>query len=276
MKNSYLICVLSIIVLFVIYYQYFLGPKKICDNGYFLIKKILDEDMINEIKDMSNKNNYSEIKIKIFENKKLKEFIKDNLGEKYVFQDYIWVIKKSFVHTCHRDNNSKYFNKGQKHRSYTMLIYLEDMQKCLSVVPLSHSNNNVILNFNPILDIYCNKGDAIIFDANLIHVGSFNKSENNLRLQFKISHVDDIDHLKYYQNFNKILNKEASTSRYLRYLQKNISCTLPIMSDISQTDNISSARGSSKGVKISMGQKIFSYLFYGDKDYYDLPDAELT
>jgi len=55
--------------------------------------------------------------------------------------------------------------------------------------------------------------------------------------------------------------------------QKNISCMLPILSTITQGENIRSARGTENGVKLGMFQKIFSFLFYGKSDYYDLPNA---
>ena len=52
--------------------------------------------------------------------------------------DYIWMIMKSNVHICDRDNNGLFFNKNQKYDSYTILFYLEDMDSCLDVIPKSH------------------------------------------------------------------------------------------------------------------------------------------
>ena len=48
-----------------------------------------------------------------------------------------------------------------------------------------------------------NDGIMIIFDANLIHVGTLLDSDNNIRIQMKVTHKDDIEVLSYYQNFNK-------------------------------------------------------------------------
>lgn len=43
--------------------------------------------------------------------------------------------------------------------------------------------------------------------------------------------------------------------------------------NLTQSENIRTARGSDNGVEVGILQKIFSYLFYGNKDYYDLPNA---
>jgi hypothetical protein len=193
----------------------------------------------------------------------------------YVFQDYIWIIKKSSVHTCHRDNNGDFFNEGQKHPSYTLLIYLEDMDKCLGVIPESHKDkDSYFFNFtNSVMNVLCNKGDAILFNANLIHVGTINDKDDNLRIQLKVTHKDDVERIMYYQNFNKILNKDNILPRYLRKAQKNLSCMFPGISNLTQSENIRSSRGSDNGIDIGISQQLFSYLFYGSADFYDLPNA---
>jgi hypothetical protein len=38
--------------------------------------------------------------------------------------------------------------------------------------------------------------------------------------------------------------------------------------------NITSVRGSENGVTIGHLQKIFSYLYYGDSNFYDLPNVK--
>jgi hypothetical protein len=192
-----------------------------------------------------------------------------------MFQDYIWIIQKSAVHTCHRDNNGDFFNKGQKYPSYTMLLYLEDMEKCLGVIPKSHTNKySYIVNFNNSVEhLLCEKGDIILFNANLIHVGALNKRHDNIRVQMKLTHKDDVPVLSYYQNFNKVLNKDNTMPDSVLSFQKNISCMFPYISNLTQGENIKSARGTDNGAKVGLGQKIFSYLFYGNSNFYDLPNA---
>jgi hypothetical protein len=201
--------------------------------------------------------------------------VADSISIEYILQDYIWIIEKSSVHTCHRDNNGTFFNAGQKHQSYTMLVYLESMDKCLGVIPSSHTSQykNALNITDNVTDIVCSAGDVIVFNANLIHVGTLVDKDDNLRIQMKISHPDDIEVLGYYQNFNKVLNKENSNPRLLRQMQRSTTCTFPFISDLTQSENIKTARGTSDGAQISDMQKWFSYLFYGRTDFYDLPNA---
>ncbi len=275
--------IFSILILFIILTGIFRknkierSPEKynLQKDGFTIIKNALSNDEIKTLKNYSDDNNYKNIKESIINNQNILSSLQKLSNNNYIFQDYIWVIKKSSVHTCHRDNNGSFFNKGQKYPSYTILIYLEDMDKCLGVIPKSHldiNNNNT--NFkNCIIDLLCNKGDIIIFDANLIHVGTINNNNNNLRIQMKFTHKDDIETLNYYQDFNKILDQENTIPKELLKFQKNLSCLVPYIANLSQKENIKSSRGTSNGAKISTIQKWFSYIFYGNSNYYDLPNA---
>jgi hypothetical protein len=245
------------------------------ENGVIVFKQILNNDEIKEFIAKCKKEQYNDVKTKISNHPKLLSLIKNHTTENHIFQDYIWIIKKSVVHTCHRDNNGDFFNKNQKYPSYTMLIYLEDMEKCLGVIPYSHKNINAynINIFDKVVNIPCKKGDVILFNANLIHVGCINKKDDNLRIQMKVSHKDDIDKLQYYQNYNKILNKDNELPIPIRKAQRNFSCMFPFLSNLTQNENIRTSRGSVEGTNIGILQQTFSYLFYGNKDFYDLPNA---
>jgi len=245
------------------------------EHGVKVFKNVLDANEINEIIEKCKNEKYNDVKTKLLNNVKILNLIKNNTSENHMFQDYVWVIKKSVVHTCHRDNNGDFFNKNQKYPSYTMLVYLEDMEKCLGVIPNSHKDiNSYSINiFDKVLNIPCKKGDIILFNANLIHVGCINKKDDNLRIQLKVSHKDDIDKLQYYQNYNKILNKDNELPIGIRKAQRNFSCMLPFLSNLTQSENIRSSRGSVEGANIGIFQQAFSYLFYGNKDFYDLPNA---
>jgi hypothetical protein len=97
--------------------------------------------------------------------------------------------------------------------------------------------------------------------------------DDHLRVQLKITHPDDLDALSYYQDFNKVLNKPNTNPSFVRRMQRRISCMVPAISNLTQQDNIRSARGTDGGATITTGQRIFSYLFYGDSSFYDLPDV---
>jgi len=242
--------------------------------GVCRFNDILDTTTVSGLLQDVKDENYKSVKNKLVNNQKIQKYISDTLGDKYNFQDYIWVIKKSSVHTCHRDNNGDFFNKGQKHPSYTVLVYLEDMHKCLSVIPESHlqKGSHGVNIVNNLQNVQCKRGDVIIFNANLIHVGTILEKENNIRIQMKITHKDDLQVLDYYENFNKLGDRQNPVHRSIRHLQRNLSCMFPILSDLSQDENIRTARGS-KEVQIGLGQKIFSLIFYGDPNFYDLPDT---
>jgi len=156
-----------------------------------------------------------------------------------------------------------------------MLLYLENMDKCLGVIPTSHhSEYSYMVNFtNSVEHLLCKKGDIILFNANLIHVGALNPRHDNIRIQMKLTHKDDIPVLSYYQNFNKVLNKDNTLPNSVLLFQKNMSCMFPYLSNLTQGENIKSARGSDNGASVGILQKIFSYLFYGNSKFYDLPNA---
>lgn len=245
------------------------------EDGFCIYKNVLNNEEIKNLKNNCKEGNYSIVQEYLLKNKNLNDLIQHATNKDYKFQDYIWIIQKSAVHTCHRDNNGDFFNKNQKYPSYTMLVYLEDMEKCLGVIPESHKDpDSYFTNFqNSLKNLLCKSGDVILFNANLIHVGTINSNENNLRIQLKVTHKDDIPYISYYENFHKVLNQENTISPYLRKIQRNVSCTFPGISNWTQTENIKSSRGTDNGAKISLGQKIFSYIFYGNSDYYDLPNA---
>ena len=244
-------------------------------DGACLIRQAITETEVSTIKKLCEKGEYRNAKRLLIENLRLNQLIREKTGPDYIFQDYVWIIQKSTVHTCHRDNNGDFFNENQKHPSYTLLVYMEDMEKCLGVVPGSHlveGSYGVNLK-DPVFNMMCSKGDAILFNANLIHVGAINDRDDNLRIQLKVSHKEDIETLSYYQNFNKIVNRDNIIPKNMLYVQKNISCMFPFVSDLSQGENIKTARGTSDGAQIGFFQRMFSLVFYGNSEFYDLPDA---
>ena len=244
-------------------------------DGLCVIPTIFQHYEINQLIHLCKNQKYKSMKDFFINHHLLKNTCLEKTGKDYIFQDYIWIIQKSLIHTCHRDNNGDFFNVGQKHPSYTLLIYLEPMEKCLGVIPTSHYKK-YSYSFNihdPVVHLSCKPGDMILFNANLIHVGAINPTNHHLRCQMKLSHKQDIPVLNFYQNYNKVLNQENNLPTYITQLQKRVSCMAPIFSDLTQRENVRTVRGSSNNVNISVFQKMFSYLFYGNKDYYDLPNV---
>lgn len=278
-----LILIILFVVLVSIMSRYFVTEYvenaenvNILNDGFLVMDNMLTPKQITKFSELAKNGEYIKIKEEIMNSPYINERISQTLGPDYKFMDYVWMIMKSNVHTCHRDNNGMFFNPSQKHHSYTILFYLEDMESCLDVVPKSHKNQyEHAINWTDVTQkLKCNPGSAVLFNANLVHTGSFNKKPDNMRIQMKITHKDDFDSIKYYQNFNKYANKSNNVPLSLRQIQKHITCQYPFLSDVSQGTNIETARGSSDGAEIPLSQKLFSLVAYGDSNYYDLPDAE--
>jgi len=273
-----------LIILFIIYFiiNTFVFKDRIStinynlkDDGVCLLPNILLKDEIEKIRELCYNKKYKEMNDYLINHDNLKKECFKQCGENYVFQDYIFIIQKSNVNTCHRDNNGTFYNVGQKHQSYTVLIYFEPMEKCLGVIPKSHLNkSSFMLNIkDPIMNILCNPGDAILFNSNIFHVGTMNEKDDHLRCQMKITHKEDLELLGYYQNFHKVMIQDNKVHPFIRHIQKRASCISPIISDLTSDENKRGARGSENGVKPGYLQQIFLYFFYGNKDYYDTPNV---
>ena len=280
MKNIFIIIILFILLLLLIsllirytrnnnlqYSEY--KNYNLKDNGIIVINNILSKEDLDILSIYANDEKFIKIKKYIHNNNNIINKINNILGEEYIFQDYIFTLKKSQIHMCHRDNNGTFYNNNQKYPSYTIIFYLENMNKCLDVIPNTHKykNQNSFNLSDYTKSIICNRGDAILFNANLIHTGSLNKKEDNLRIQMKLTHKNDIDTLNYYQNYNKILNKDNTTNKTLKKIHKHISCQFPILSDLFQTETASTIDTNN----ISFMHKLFSSIFYSDVSFYNLP-----
>lgn len=269
-----LILILKFFINFVLYEDMVSGRNEtsyLKKDGYITIKNLLSDKDRQYLINLCQTDKHKEAKHFIMQHKNIKTWIEKYTNSDYIFQDYIFIIKKSAIHTCHRDSNGDFFNENQKHPSYTLLIFLEDMEKCLGVIPKSHFDINSF-NFNTtdqVVNVLCNKGDGILFNANLIHVGALNNKDDNLRIQMKVTHKDDIDAIHFYNDYNKILNQDNNMPFFLKKAQRKLSCMFPIVSNFTQNE----IQETASGKEIGIGQKIFSYIFYGNPNFYNLPKA---
>lgn len=235
-------------------------------DGVCVIKNLLSESEIETIKNDIKMGKTMSAKEYIINSGKIRKKIKTILGPEYKFHDYIFSIKRSQIHTCHRDYNGDFFNKDQKYPSYTIIIYLENMEKCLEVIPKSHEHlyYNVINVTDPTESVLCSAGDAVLFNGNIIHSGAINEKEDNMRIQMKISHRNDQNTLYFYQNYNKELDKENTTSKWSKYFIKHVSCQFPILSTFTQQYDYDVTK------KEDDKSSFFSELLYGDSQFYNL------
>jgi hypothetical protein len=212
-----------------------LSPRETLDQeGVIRLPHILSELDIEILTNYGKTNKIIDAKRYIIQSPKIRRAITDLLGEEYVFQDYIFFIKKSQFHTCHRDYNGDFYNAGQRYPSYTILFYLTEMGNCLDVLPASHRSWNENYNWtDKTKSMKCSRGDAILFNANLVHNGSLNEttfSSKNMRIQMKLTHGDDQKTLDFYNNYNKVLDQDDSSPLVLKQMQKHVTCQFPILS----------------------------------------------
>lgn len=197
--------------------------------GITKISNIFNNTQLTYIINMARKKQLVELLDYIKKHTGLFDKIKHVISNDYVFNEYVFLINKSCIHTCHRDYNSHYYNNQQMYPSYTIIIYLNNMDKCLDIIPGSHKTKttndyNIV---NNVQSVICKRGDILLFDANLIHSGSINDRKDNPRIQLKICHKNDYKVLNFYNNYYKILNEDVNNNTYWTNLQQKFSCQLP-------------------------------------------------
>ena len=80
-------------------------------DGVYILRDAFSNKEMDELKnDIINDENL-QAKEKIMNNYSLLHKLQEQTNFSYKLQDYIFVIKKSSVHTCHRDYNGDFFNK---------------------------------------------------------------------------------------------------------------------------------------------------------------------
>ncbi len=139
-----------------------------------------------------------------------------------------------------------------------MLFFLEPMERCLDVVDKSSQSQNGVFLTDPTESVQCSPGGALLFDANLIHSGSINDKPNHKRIQMKLTHVEDLATIDYFNGYNKKLDSENKNPLFVSKMQKHFSCQLPVMSDMFKSS-------AAKPL-----EQMFSKIFYGNEKFYDL------
>ena len=239
-----------------------ISPKQQLEKeGVVCIPNLLSEVDIEILTRYGKENKILDAKRYIVESTKIRRLVVDMFGEDYAFQDYIFFIKKSQFHTCHRDYNGDLYNADQHFPSYTILFYLNDMGNCLDVLPASHLSMKDNYNWtDKTQTVRCTRGDAILFNANMVHNGSLNENsaDKNMRIQMKLSHMDDSQTLNFYNNYNKVLNQDDKSPMIMKQLQKHVTCQFPVLSGyIKQYDtNVDKATDTNTTIF-----SVFSHLF---------------
>lgn len=254
-----LLILIILIIIFILQYSYI--PD---DNGYIIIKNLINKEEINMILKKWDKNNYSDIKLFFLNNENIRKKIKDILGEQYILIDYCYLIENSAIHTYHRDYTSSMNYNNLNHPSYTMILYLDNSDTGLNLIPGSHRDNVYVYLVDRSKKLNFDSGNAILFDADILHAGT--ASEGNVSrhcIQFKILHKDDINKMPWLNNFHVLINRPNNKSLIMKTIESNLTKHLPIFMDNTQ-DLIKSAFNEKK----TPIQKFFSSLIFSNEDFY--------
>ena len=253
---TWILVILAISVLLRLIKKKYVNPgARIKKNGFQVLSCFTENETQYLLQNFDDKD---AVKSYIHNNQNVLRQVQEILGPSYVFQDYVFLIEKSRFHTCHRDVNSKYFNEKQKHPSYTIIFFLEPMKRCLDVIDSSHTTRFGVFLTDETESIPCVPGDAILFDASLIHAGAKNDKPNNKRIQMKLTHVDDVQTLDFFQDYNKKLSEDNNNPEVLNDIQKHMSCQFTTVTDIVKSSAPKSV------------ENLFGSLFYGNSNFYNL------
>jgi hypothetical protein len=233
------------------------------DSGYDVLT-CLDEFEVRHALDLVENKKYRELQHAIQNNPRVLREIEGVLGSDYVFQDYVLSLEKSAISTCHRDENGQMFNERLVHPTYTILFFLEPMDACLDVIAGSHRRRDFINVSQPLESVPCDPGQAILFNADLIHSGSINEFEDNhRRVQMKLIHKDDIGKIPQFDDYHKVVDASKSNSRWYTKFVRNASCTFSGVADA-----VKNGQNAPEFVK-----KMYKVIAYGGDDRYKLHDV---
>lgn len=231
------------------------------DPGFHTLD-CLNENDVNYALTLMELKKYRELQEFIQNNTSVKNEIRRHLGDDYVFQDYILSLEKSAISTCHRDENGRMFN-GQTHPAYTILFYLEPMEACLDVIAGSHKRSGFLNISYPLESIPCTPGQAILFDADLIHSGSINDKDDNKRVQMKLIHKEDVGKIPEFDGYHKVADASKTNARWYTKFVRDMSCSFTGFADITKNGQHTP----------EWLQKMYKSLAYGGENKYTLLDV---
>ena len=269
-KNFVMICtfallgVILILIVICTIMQYNYIPK---ETGFTIIKSLINKEKIDMILKKWEQKKYSEIKDFFLtgENSdKIREKIKNILGKDYILIDYCYLIENSAIHTYHRDYTSSMNYNNLNHPSYTMILYLDNSDTGLNLIPGSHNDNISIYLVDKSEKLNFDAGTAILFNADVLHAGT--ASDGNVSrhcIQFKIIHKDDLNKMPWLDNFHVLINRPNNKSLIMKTIESNLTKHLPIFMDNTQ-DLIKSAFSEDR----TPIQKFISSLIFSNEDFY--------
>lgn len=251
--------IIFVFILMLIIFKY-LKDKQVHEDGYKIVKNLLNDEEMRKINLLWDNKNYKELKHFFMQNNKLKNILNND----YVLIDYSYFIENSAIHTYHRDYTSSQKYNNLDFPSYTLILYLNNSDIGLNLIPGSHVDENWFYIIDKSKKLKFNKGDAIIFNADILHAGSALSQDIKRRcVQFKIIHKNDIYKMPWLLNFHVLINRPNKKINLFKKIEASSTRQFPIIMDLTN-----------KIIKTSFNedksflQKIFSKFLFSNEDFY--------
>jgi len=232
----------------------------------YYLNQIFNPTTIKILNDMWSNNKYEDIVQNIIkQDNDLTEYCREYYPD-YEFMKYAYLIENTTIHTYHRDYTScKEFNKLDN-ISYSIIVYLDGENNGLTYYEDS-SNATIPLYILPgyCKEYKCKPGDAVLFNANVVHAGLLSLYPNQKRrcIQFKLVHKDDVNKLPLLNENFVLINKPNYKSYKIRYLETVFTGMFPCVLDFFEYHIKTSFYE-----KKTWLQKSISKLVYSDSQFY--------
>lgn len=237
-------------------------PRDKTNNGYIIVDNVLLDDDIRYINKCWDNLEYKRIVKFLLRYNRINDMIKTQLGEDYVLINYSYLIQNSSIHTYHRDYTSSKNYNNLEYPSYTMILYLDDSNVGLNLIPGSHIDKSLIYMQNSSVKPNIRSGTIIVFDADILHAGTKTNADRRC-IQFKIIHKQDIDKLVNLNNYHVLIDKPNNKADTLAFFETFVTRHFPFIMDMNN-QNIKTSFLDSR----TPFQKFVSGIVFSDQEFY--------
>lgn len=145
------------------------------------------------------------------------------LPDGYVFIDYEYEIIGCTLQTFHRDVTSSAYYHKTKYPVYTLITY-NNKGNLLAVCPSSHKTTPYVWSSPKIIKSN-NENVYVLFNCDLVHSGAMSNLGNNRHaIQYKISHIEDLEKLKHLNGIKKQAKVNCEDTTYVKdYIMRKLS-----------------------------------------------------
>lgn len=235
-------------------------------NKVYFFNNLIDNTSLENINKLWDSKSYNElVNIILKKDSTLSNYCKATYPD-YEFMNYAYLIENTTIHTYHRDYTSCKEYNNLDHTSYSIIVYLYGENNGLTYYKNSSTSKLPLYILPGYCKTYeCRPGDAVLFDANVVHAGLLSENPNQERkcIQFKLVHKDDVNKLPLLNENYVLINKPNNKSYKVRYLETVFTGMFPCVLDFFEYHIKTSFYD-----KKSIIQKFISKLVYSDYNFY--------